>query len=101
MKKQKSKPKSYSAEFRSQAIELAKEIGTKEASKQLGVSYPTINRWQAASQQSESSVKNSTMNNLEKENRRLKKELGHYKKINEILKKSTAILSKDLVGGID
>ena len=38
----------YSKEFKQQALELSDEIGTKEACKQLGVSYGTLTDWRKA-----------------------------------------------------
>ena len=101
MKNENSKPRSYSEEFKAQAVELSNEIGTNKASKKLGVAYQTLQRWVGDADVSTSADSEPNVKDLEKEIKRLKKELGYHKKINDILKKSTAILSKDLVGDID
>ncbi|CEM61486.1 hypothetical protein DWQ65_08020 [Treponema phagedenis] len=35
----------YSQEFKQQALQLSDEIGTKEAAKNLGISYGTLTDW--------------------------------------------------------
>lgn len=82
--------KNYTKEFKDQAIELARAIGTAKAAKELGVNPVNIRRWKNAIP-----TESSTNTELEKENRRLKRENSYLKKINDVLKKSTAIFSQD------
>ena len=93
-----SKPrKRYSKEFKDEAVKLAERVGFSKAGIELGVSSQSIRKW------SEPSLKggmaNSGQESLEAEIKRLRKENGYLKKINEVLKKSTAIFSSDHIGG--
>lgn len=89
----------YTKEFKVEAVELAKKIGTAKASEELGVTRKSIQNWIKGKGSGNST--NSTASNisdLETEVRRLKKENRNLKIINEVLKKSTAIFSKDQIG---
>lgn len=86
--------KSYTREFKSEAIDLANRKGPSEASRQLGVSISNIQRWQLQSKKKTTPTPVSEVN-LEKENRKLRQEIEYLRKINEVLKKSTAIFSQD------
>ena len=87
--------KRYSEEFKVEAIELAKKIGVSKAEKELGVSNCTIRKWVNALENGSQTSKPRSVSELESEIRRLRKENGYLKKINEVLKKSTAIFSND------
>lgn len=84
--------KNFTREFRSKAVELASRIGVSEAAKELGVGLSTLQKWKSASDVPE---KTESPDDLEKENKRLRKEIEYLRKINEVLKKSTAIFSQD------
>jgi transposase len=87
----------YSSEFKEEALKMALELGTTKTALQLGVPVGTVNNWKmkfGATGSNFSSKKN--LFDLEEENRRLKKELTQQKKITELLKKTTAIISQDL-----
>lgn len=59
----------------------------------------SIRNWKKKLSPEESkSTKDRSYSDLEKEVRRLKKELGYMKEINKVLKKSTAIFSQDHIG---
>ena len=106
--KKKRKNRSYSEEFKIESVELAKKIGNAEASRELEISESNIRAWRKKFDPIES--KNVIQYNkcetkstksyaqLERENKKLSKELGYLKKINEVLKKSTAIFSADHMG---
>ena len=80
--------KSYSAEYRKEALKLVDEIGKKEAVKRLGVTEWTLNEWlkkagqrkkeenteKAASLRSENLELQEKIAKLEKENARIKQE---------------------------
>ncbi len=97
---QEKRGKKYSDEFRAEAVELSEDIGCKEAAKQLGIGFSTINKWRAALKDGKfkSNQEKRSYAELEAENRKLKKEIGYIKQINDVLKKSTAIFSKDHLG---
>ena len=97
MSQDKRKKQKYSAEFKQEAVELAEKVGSSEACKQLGIKSSTLYNWQAKarSQKGKTVSKDKpSYEELEKEVRRLRKEIGYIEEINEVLKKSTAIFSK-------
>ena len=102
MGKEKQSRKFYSAEFKSEALGLAKRVGASEAARQLGIHPSSIGRWNKESEGPEKSSGGSTggrsYKEIERENRRLIKENGYLKEINRVLKKSTAIFSNDQMG---
>ena len=86
------KRRTYTAEFKEEAVNLVKEIGITKASKDLGVDSHSFRSWKMKAQLQpdlESEV------NWKKEAMRLQKEVQYLKKINDVLKKSTAIFSQD------
>ena len=98
------KTRSFSQEFKQEAVNLASRIGASKAAKELDVHEASIRQWKknlngSTSINSTSGSKKS-YEELEKENRRLAKELGYLKEINKVLKKSTAIFSADHMGGL-
>ena len=82
------KPRRYSDEFKTQAVELAKEIGISKAAKETGVTYQTAKSWVETIGTKQQSCETPSYEDLLKENRKLKRELGYSQKINEILKKA-------------
>ena len=88
------KKNSYTDEFKQNAVELSKELGILKAAQELGVSEMSIRNWQKKILSSTSSSRKSETDLL-KENKRLQKEVQYLKKINDVLKKSTAIFSQD------
>ncbi len=89
----------YSSEFKAEAIKLANEKGLQQAADDLGVHHSTIRDWAKKLEKGSINTKekstSKTYEELEKENRRLKKELQYMEEINKVLKKSTAIFSSD------
>jgi len=92
--------KSYTEEFKSQAVKLAEDLDSvAEAAKQLGVSSENIHNWKrrnssnagvSASRKPE--VKNAE---LADENQKLRQENAQLKKVNHILKVAAAFFSQD------
>ena len=91
------KRKTYSAEFKENAVKLALEVGNQEAAKQLGVCKASITKWKQL--HSISGNTSSKGIDWEKEARKLQKENLYLKKINDVLKKSTAIFSQNDLPG--
>ena len=92
----------YTPEFKKEAVERSRIVGVTKAKDELGVSLAALSRWRKEFS-GEASILNSTRpsyEELEKENRRLKKELGYVEEINKVLKKSTAIFSSSQLGGL-
>jgi transposase-like protein len=90
--------KKYSTEFKEEAVARSKTIGISETCQELGISKSALNRWRSEYSPKSSSDKPS-YEELEKENRRLRKEIGYIEEINRVLKKSTAIFSSKELGG--
>ena len=83
--------RSYTTEFKEDSIDLVNEIGVLKASDELGVSRSTLQSWvdkNIKPVQSKSNI------DWKAEAKRLKKENGYLKAINDVLKKSTAIFSQ-------
>lgn len=96
MEKVKRTRKVYSKEFKREAVARSKKIGISNTCEELGISLSALARWRREFSE-ESTASNSeakpSYEDLEKENRRLKREIGYTQEINKILKKSTAIFS--------
>ena len=92
------KGKRYSNEFRTEAVELARNIGITKACEDLGISQARALQGGAWSSSGVSGSSKS-ISELEKENRRLHKENGYLRKITDVLKKSKAIFSADQIHG--
>ena len=101
MEREKKKRRIYSLEFKLEALARCREVGVTQTSKELGVHTANLNRWrkELAKDHGKGDKDKPTYEDLEKENRRLKKENGWLEEINRILKKSTAIFSSTHLGG--
>ena len=94
--------KRYSPEFKEEAIRLAERIGIPKAAAELGVTPKSISNWiEKFSPKSSKKVAASgkSMQEMEAEIRKLRKENEYLTKINDVLKKSTAIFSADQIKG--
>lgn len=102
MEESKGSKKSYSIEFKREAVARCKAIGKKKTSEELGVAPSTLHRWsnENINDNGQIAANKPSYEALEKENRRLKKELGYVEEINRVLKKSTAIFSSKELGGL-
>ncbi len=101
MEQDKKPRKNYTPEFKEEALSRCEKIGTPKTSKELGINQATLNRWKKEKSNGEltSDKTKPTYEELEKDIRRLKKEIGYIKDINDVLKKSTAIFSSNQMGG--
>jgi transposase len=90
--------KSYSQEFRVQAIELAEQMGSNErAAEKLGIAADSIRYWRrklGRSMTDQSKPVSQSMSEFE-EIKRLKKQISELEKTNYILKKAAAFFSQD------
>lgn len=98
-KKQRRERRSFSDEFKTEAVELIEKIGISRAGKELDVDTTTLRAWRKKSQTTSNPEKKSYAD-LEREVRRLSKENGYLIEINKVLKKSTAIFSSDQMGNL-
>lgn len=83
--------RSYTAEFKQQAVALSDRMGFAKAGEQLGVNPANIQRWKSKG----SAQMPSSIVALEEENRRLVRELKEAKDVNLILKRAAAFFSQD------
>lgn len=97
MRKKESKSrKSYTSEFKAQAIELANEIGAKEAAKKLGItSFQTLSAWIRYSKKMTEDEEFRELEEAKKEIKRLKKELECERKSVAILRDAAAFFCQD------
>ena len=92
------KKEKYSEEFKRKAIELAGEIGAKEAVEKLGLSNPqTIGSWKRYLLPNEEKEKKQDIASLLEEVKRLKKELAYEKRSVAMLREATAFFSKEVL----
>jgi transposase len=90
--------RSYTAEFKNQAVELADRLGsTSKAAKQLGISDVNIHVWRKKqSIGSGTAAHAQQLNSVEQDElKRLRKEVLELKQVNMILKSAAAFFSQD------
>ena len=96
MTKKKRIRQSYSPEFKSQAIELANDIGIKEAARKLGIeNCQTLGNWVRYDKKLARNTEFQEFERLKTENKRLKKELEIEKRSVNILKTAAAFFCQD------
>ena len=91
------KNKKYSEEFKREAVARSNAVGVTKTCKELAIVSSLLYSWKKK-YDNEILVKDSkkpSYNDLEREVKRLKKELGYMEEINKVLKKSTAIFSSE------
>ena len=90
----------FTEEFKQEAIALGQKLGNSRAAKDLGINESQIRQWKKKLQgPSEGSSSKKSYAEHEQEIKKLSKEKGYLKEINDVLKKSTAIFSKDHLKG--
>lgn len=105
MEKSKKSRTYYSPEFKADALSHLENVGLARACEDLGVSSSNLTRWKrearkAADPRSQPNSKDApSYSDLEKEVRKLRREVGYLEQINSVLKKSTAIFSKGHLDG--
>ena len=89
--------RTYTDEFRRQAVALADEVGTSQAARQLGVSDSNVHGWRAKFNGTAKPKYISSKLTVEEQEelKRLRKENAELKKINIILKQCAAFFSQD------
>ena len=103
--KEKRVNKSYSEEFKREAVTRSKVVGPSKTCEELGIVHSVLYNWRKQylkdfkSETNTKAVEKPSYEDLEKEIKKLKKELGYVEEINKILKKSTAIFSSSHLGG--
>lgn len=107
MEEKKEEPKkvankrSFSEEFKAETVRLADKIGNSKAAKELGINESSIRSWRKKLNPTPEDLiafKNKkSYQEIEKENKKIKKEIEYLKEINMVLKKSLGILSLDQI----
>jgi len=99
-------PRSYTVEYRANAVELANEIGTKKAAQQLKIPADTLYTWVARAKRGElpqskvppnpkeSLTLAEQVKALRQENKMLRGENAQIKRENEILEEATVFFAK-------
>ena len=95
-KTQKRTKRHYPEAFKQSAIDLAKEIGTKEAAEKLGIDkVQTLAAWIRYSKKIEENADFKELEEARKEIKRLKKQAEEDKKVIAILKDAAAFFCQD------
>jgi len=104
LKSMKEKPliKKYDEAFKREAVELVLKKGNKQikVAHGLGISESTLRDWRYKYGEQIEIPKGNTPEELEEENRRLRRELESARTQRDILKKVWGIFSEDLSGGM-
>ena len=87
--------RTYTKEFREQAVKLSDEIGLKKASEQLGLSYFTLSNWRKNKKEKEKTKYDFSSEPLTEREKQLMKEIAELKEANEILKDAMGFFVKD------
>lgn len=87
----------YTAEFKTEAVKLADEVGITEAAKRLDMPTSSIRNWlkpEARSRLSGGGSKGQPVSETQAEITRLRREVASLKVDNEILRKAAAYFAK-------
>jgi len=84
----------YSKEFKSEAIKLSDEIGSKKAAEQLGIAYWTLADWRNKSKHKPKGTDLLSEEEIRKRNRELERENAELRQANEILKDALGSFAK-------
>lgn len=88
--------KSYTPEFKKQAINLAAELGIPEAAEKLGIkSVQTLASWVRHDKKKTTDTAYKELLEMKEENKRLKKELEKEKKVTAILRDAAAFFCQE------
>ncbi len=89
--------RSFTDDFKAQAVSLAESVGQAEAARQLEISSKTLGNWVRTSDRGQalSSAKRRPVSDLESELSRLRSENATLRMEREILKKATAFFAKE------
>ena len=90
------KRRSYSDEFKEEAVRLGETRGYAEAGRDLGIGSGQIRRWKKQLEENESRPFPGKGNPKDEELAKLRKELRRVKEENIVLKKAAGIFSRDL-----
>jgi len=83
----------YTPEFKKEVVAMAKELGTAEVSRKLGVPLSNIDKWKSGTAMKMAA--SPEQKELQDEIKKLKRQLEQSEAVIEVLKKTAAIFSKD------
>ena len=83
----------YSKEFREEALKLSDEIGSKQASEDLGIKYSTLSGWRKL--RNEKQKNPSCDDDMKLQIQRLTRENNELKRANAILKDAISFFAAD------
>lgn len=91
--------KSYSKEFKEEAIKMCEAQKLSEVSRSLGIHVSMLNKWRKAKkEEGEEAFRGKGIRTaVEEENRQLKQEVRRLKEEAAILKKAAAYFTRDLL----
>lgn len=88
--------RTYSEEFKAEAMRLSDEIGSKKAAAQLGIPYYTLADWRNHSKHKTNEIHPElSEEEIRARNRQLERENAELKEANEILKDALGFFIKD------
>ena len=88
--------RTYSEEFKAEAIRLSDEIGNKKAAAQLGIPYFTLADWRKHSKHKPKVIHPEMSDEeIRARNRQLERENAELREANEILKDALGFFAKD------
>lgn len=93
MTKVKKERKTYSIEFKEEALKLASKVGVAQAARELGLYESQLYYWRSAAQKKASTSDREIT--LSAENARLKRQLAEQAEELEILKKAATYFAKN------
>ena len=91
--KPKRKYRVYTAEFKKEAVTMAKELGSSETARKLNVPLGNIDKWKSG--HSMKLTSSPELKAVQDENKKLKRQHEQDQAIIEVLKKTAAIFSKE------
>jgi len=83
----------YTPEFKKEVVAMAKELGTAEVSRKLGVPLSNIDKWKSGTAMKMAA--SPEQKELQDEIKKLKRQLEQSEAVIEVLKTTAAIFSKD------
>ena len=85
--------KTYSAEFKEEALKLATKVGVAQAARELGIYESQLYAWRSSAQKKASTSERES--SLATENAKLKRQLAEQAEELEILKKAATYFAKN------
>ena len=85
----------YTEEFKQNALSLVEKLGVSETARKLGIPLSSLNGWKAKA--SGKSPRSNDIIRLQRENKKLKKAIDERDVIIDMLRKTTAYFSREML----